>query len=271
MPELPEVETIRRGLEPYLVGRRFAAVEIHQPRLRWQIADNLASRLTAAPVKRLWRRGKYLLLTTESGTLIIHLGMSASLWLVPPDFSLRLHDHAVFTLESGQRLVFHDPRRFGALVWTEAPPETHPLLRDLGVEPFDPEFNGELLYRISRNRRQAIKTFIMNQHLVVGIGNIYANEALFLAGIHPSRPASRISKERHQKLAEGIRQTLTLAIEQGGTTLRDFSNATGQPGYFQLALQVYGRENQLCLRCATPIRRTTLRQRATYYCPRCQK
>lgn len=271
MPELPEVETIRRGLEPHLLGRRFQTIEIRQPRLRWPVSLDLAKRLTAAPINDLMRRGKYLLLEIGNGTLIIHLGMSGNLRLASSDLALRPHDHVIFTLDSGQRLVFHDPRRFGALVWTEAPPETHPLLRHLGVEPFDPLFTGGLLHRISRSRRQAIKTLVMDQRIIAGIGNIYANEALFLAGIHPSRPAGCISKMRYQELAESIRQILASAIVQGGTTLRDFSNAKGQPGYFQLALQVYGRQEQPCPRCAQSIRRIMLGQRATYYCPHCQK
>ncbi len=271
MPELPEVETTRRGLEPHLLGRCFQTIEIRQSRLRWPVPQELAKRLTAAPIKNLERRGKYLLLEIGNGTLIIHLGMSGNLRLASSDFPLRPHDHAVFTLDTGQRLVFHDPRRFGALVWTEAPPQTHPLLRHLGVEPFDPLFTGGLLHRIAQNRRQAVKTLVMDQRIVVGIGNIYANEALFLAGIHPSRPAGSISKTRYQGLAESIRQVLASAIGQGGTTLRDFSNAKGQPGYFQLALQVYGREEQPCPRCTQSIRRIILGQRATYYCPYCQK
>lgn len=271
MPELPEVEITRRGLEPYLVGRCFQTIEIRQPRLRWPVSQDLAKQLTAAPIQSLVRRGKYLLLKIENGTLIIHLGMSGNLRLASPDLPLRPHDHAVFTLDTGQRLVFHDPRRFGALVWTEAPPETHPLLRHLGVEPFDPLFTGRLLHRISRSRRQAVKSLIMDQRLVVGVGNIYANEALFLAGIHPARPAGRLSMMRYQGLAESIRQILTSAIGQGGTTLRDFSDAKGQPGYFQLALQVYAREAQPCPHCTQLIRRIVLGQRATYYCPSCQK
>lgn len=271
MPELPEVETIRLGLEPHLLGRHFQSVEIRQPRLRWPVSQDLAKRLTVAPIEELKRRGKYLLIKTGNGTLIIHLGMSGSLCLISSDSPLRPHDHAAFTLDTGQRLVFHDPRRFGALVWTEAPAETHPLLRHLGVEPFDPLFTGGLLRQISRSRRQAVKSLIMDQRIVTGIGNIYANEALFLAGIHPSRPAGRISRTRYQELTESIRRVLASAICQGGSTLRDFSDANGQPGYFQLTFKVYGREDQPCPRCAQPIRKIFLGQRATYYCPFCQK
>lgn len=271
MPELPEIETIRRGLEPHLLGRCFQSVEIRQPRLRWPVSEELAKRLPGAPIAGLKRRGKYLLLETESGTLIIHLGMSGSLRLVPCELPLRPHDHAAFTLDTGQRLIYHDPRRFGALVWTADPWAAHPLLRHLGVEPFDPLFTGGLLYRISRGHRQTVKSLVMDQRIVVGIGNIYANEALFRAGIHPARQAGQITKMRYQKLVESIRHTLASAIDRGGTTLRDFSDITGQPGYFQLALQVYAREEQPCPLCATPIRRIVLGQRATYYCPRCQK
>ncbi|GAB6067500.1 bifunctional DNA-formamidopyrimidine glycosylase/DNA-(apurinic or apyrimidinic site) lyase [Methylothermus subterraneus] len=269
MPELPEVETIRQSLEPYLVGKRVQSVAIFQPRLRWPVAPDLAEQLPKAPIEEIKRRGKYLLVQTGNGVLIVHLGMSGSLRLSSSEQPLRPHDHAAFTLEAGERLIFHDPRRFGALVWTSNP-ATHPLLCHLGLEPFDPLFTGDWLWRLARGRRQAVKSLLMDQRVVVGIGNIYANEALFSAGIHPARPAGEISKPRYQKLVTAVRGILALAIAQGGTTLRDFSDATGRPGYFQLALQVYGREGKPCPRCARPIRRIALGQRATYYCARCQ-
>jgi formamidopyrimidine-DNA glycosylase len=270
MPELPEVETIRRGLEPRLIGRRLHKVEIFEPRLRFPVAQDLPQNLTAATIVALRRRGKYLLLETEAGVLIIHLGMSGSLRLTSPELPRRPHDHAAFTLDTGQRLVFHDPRRFGALIWTQAPDE-HPLLSKLGVEPFDPAFNGEWLYRISRARRQAVKSWMMDQQVIAGVGNIYANEALFHARIHPARPAQQISQEEYHQLTVSLRHTLAAAIAHGGTTLRDFSDAAGRPGYFQLTLQVYARAGQPCSLCTQPIQRMVLGQRATYYCARCQK
>ncbi len=270
MPELPEVETIRRGLEPQLVGRRLQRVEVFQPKLRWPVAQDLAQNLTAAPIVALRRRGKYLLLETEAGVLIVHLGMSGSLRFTSPELPRRPHDHAAFTLDTGQRLIFYDPRRFGALIWTQAPYE-HPLLSKLGVEPFDPAFSGEWLYQISRARRQAVKSWVMDQQVIAGVGNIYANEALFHAGIHPTRPAEQISQEEYQQLAVSLRHTLAAAIAQGGTTLRDFSDASGRPGYFQLTLKVYARAGQPCSVCTQPIQKIALGQRATYYCARCQK
>lgn len=270
MPELPEVEAIRLSLEPWLVGKRFVRVEVSQPRLRWPVSSDLVKRLSGASVASLLRRGKYLLINTNHGVLIVHFGMSGSLRLLPADSPLGPHDHAVFALDSGQQLVFHDPRRFGALIWTEAAAEAHPFLSRLGAEPFDPKC-GHLLWQAARTRRQAVKCLLMEQRILAGIGNIYANEALFLAGIHPAQPAYRLSQKQYQDVAACVREVLTSAIHQGGTTLRDFSNALGQRGYFQLTLQVYGRAGLPCLRCAEPIHKSFIGQRATYYCPHCQR
>ncbi|BCX82298.1 formamidopyrimidine-DNA glycosylase [Methylomarinovum caldicuralii] len=270
MPELPEVETTRRGLEPHLRGRRIVSVRVRQPRLRWPVADGLAGQVCGQTIRALQRRGKYLLLQLETGHLIVHLGMSGSLRLTDTA-TFGKHDHVIFTLDDGRSLVLRDPRRFGAVLWWPGPVEDHPLLRDLGPEPLSPDFDGAWLYRRSRGSRRAVKQFLMDQHVVAGIGNIYANEALFAAGIDPRRPAGRIGRRRYDCLAAAVKAVLERAIVQGGTTLRDFVNDKGQPGYFQLALQVYGREGQPCPRCHTPIERITLGQRATYLCPRCQR
>ncbi len=270
MPELPEVETTRRGLEPHLCGRRIVSVEVRQPRLRWPVPADLATQVRGQAIRALKRRGKYLLFELEAGHLIIHLGMSGSLRLSHrADFGK--HDHVIFTLDDGRFLVLRDPRRFGAVLWWADPVETHPLLRDLGPEPLSPEFDGAWLYRRSRGSHRAVKNFLMDQHVVVGIGNIYANEALFTAGIDPRRPAGRIGRRRYDRLARAVKAVLERAIGQGGTTLRDFVNEEGRPSYFQLALQVYGWAGKPCPRCRTPIERITLGQRATYLCPRCQR
>lgn len=272
MPELPEVETTRRGLEPAVIGRRLNRVEIKQPRLRWQIPMYLPQTLQGRVIKSLKRRGKYLLFEIDHGTLVVHLGMSGSLRLEPRSMvnCRRPHDHVIFEFEDGDCLVFHDPRRFGAVLWTTLPIQSHPLLRNLGPEPLESDFDGHRLYRASRGHSQAVKNFIMDQKVVVGVGNIYANEALFCAGIHPARAAGRVSEKRYLRLANCIRQVLQDAIARGGSTLRDFVNGQGQPGYFQLTLNVYGREGKPCPRCGTAIKKIRLGQRATYFCPSCQ-
>lgn len=269
MPELPEVETIRRALEPHLYGRHITAVAIREPRLRWPVPADLADLIGGKKILTLERRGKYLLLKTDRGTLIVHLGMSGSLRLTP-SWEAGRHDHVVLCLDGASYLIFHDPRRFGTLLWSETP-QRHPLLRHLGVDPFDPRFGGEFLHRAARGCRRVVKSFLMDQRIVAGVGNIYANESLFAAAIHPARTAGRISRARYEILARSLRRILADAIDQGGTTLRDFTDAKGRPGYFQLALKVYGRENQPCSRCDTPIRRSIQGQRATFHCPRCQR
>ncbi|MBU0653784.1 MAG: bifunctional DNA-formamidopyrimidine glycosylase/DNA-(apurinic or apyrimidinic site) lyase [Gammaproteobacteria bacterium] len=269
MPELPEVETTRRGIEPYVQGQRITEIRIRQPKLRWPIPKEIIH-LQGQTVQQLTRRGKYILLHAEVGVALIHLGMSGSLRIVEPDMEPRKHDHFDLLLESGKALRYHDPRRFGALLWTEEDPQQHALLRDLGPEPLEDGFDGAYLYRQSRTRTISVKEFIMNARIVVGVGNIYANEALFLAGIDPRRAAGRVSRERYLALAQAIRQVLAYAIERGGTTLRDFVREDGTPGYFQLELKVYDRTDQPCTRCLTLIRRVAQGQRSSWFCPVCQ-
>lgn len=271
MPELPEVETTRRGIEPHLLGAAIHRLLVREPRLRWPIPADLPGKLKARRIQSVARRGKYLLLATDAGTLILHLGMSGSLRLADPEHPPRKHDHFDLVLESGLCLRFHDPRRFGCLLWTEADPEGHPLLAGLGPEPLGADFSGELLHEKSRGRSAPVKAFIMDSHVVVGVGNIYANESLFRAGIAPGRVAGRISLARYGRLAEAIRTVLLASIAQGGTTLRDFVNEAGNPGYFHQLLDVYERGGEPCRRCGAPIRTGRLGQRATYWCGRCQR
>ena len=270
MPELPEVETTRRGLEPHVVGRRIAAVEVREPRLRWRVPGDLPASLEGRRIEALGRRAKYLLFVVDDGTLLLHLGMSGSLRYLPKDEPLRPHDHVDIRLEGGGTLRFNDPRRFGSLHVTSAPRE-HPLLRDLGPEPLEPAFTADYLWQRARGRRVAIKQHLMNGRIVVGVGNIYASEALFRARIHPARAAGRVARARFPGLVDAVRAVLAEAIGHGGTTLRNFVGGDGRPGYFRQSLSVYERENAPCPACGTAIRRTVLGQRATYYCPRCQR
>ncbi|MEA1048292.1 bifunctional DNA-formamidopyrimidine glycosylase/DNA-(apurinic or apyrimidinic site) lyase [Lamprobacter modestohalophilus] len=270
MPELPEVETSLRGIAPHLVGRRIARLEVRDYRLRWPIPADTAECLAGQTIIALRRRGKYLLFDLEEGVLLLHLGMSGSLRVLPATTMPGLHDHVDLCLEDGQCLRFRDPRRFGMLQWTPRPAEAHPLLRDLGPEPLGPVFSGDYLYQRSRGRRAPIKTFIMDSHVVVGVGNIYANESLHLARIHPNRAAGRISRERLDRLAGAIRSVLADAIAQGGTSLRDFVQEDGNPGYFAQSLRVYGRTEQPCPSCGGPIRQCRIGQRSSFYCAVCQ-
>lgn len=270
MPELPEVETTRRGIEPWLQGQTITKVMVRQPKLRWPVPAEI-SVLEGQVVQELTRRGKYILLHTQAGVALIHLGMSGSLRIVEAGLEPRKHDHFDLVLASGKAVRYHDPRRFGALLWTEENPQQHALLRTLGPEPLGDAFDGDYLYQQSRTRKVSVKEFIMNAHIVVGVGNIYANEALFLARIDPRRAAGRVSRERYHALAQAIRQILAYAIECGGTTLRDFVREDGSPGYFQLELMVYDRAEQLCSACQAPIRRITQGQRSTWFCPVCQR
>jgi formamidopyrimidine-DNA glycosylase len=275
MPELPEVETTRRGIAPWLEGRRIAEIRVHNPRLRWPVDTALAQKVPGALVEAVDRRAKYLLLRTDRGTGLLHLGMSGSLRVLPPG-DARIgrpgtHDCVDILARDGTVVRFHDPRRFGSLHWTEADPATHPLLADLGPEPLGPGFTGGYLAQRSRGRKVAIKSHIMNARIVVGVGNIYASEALFRAGVHPGRAAGRIATSRFDTLAEAIRAVLSEAIRAGGTTLRDFHGGDGQPGYFTRQLRVYDRAGLPCLDCGTPIRQVVTGQRSTYYCPRCQR
>ncbi len=270
MPELPEVETSRRGIEPYVTGQEVTGVRIRNRALRWPVDPAFESALTGQVITSVGRRAKYILFNTGDGTAILHLGMSGSVTIVPADSPAAVHDHVDFELASGEVLRFRDPRRFGSLHWT-SDPASHWLLKDLGPEPLDDDFDGDYLWQQSRGRRVAVKPFIMNAGIVVGVGNIYASESLFRAGIHPRRKAGRVSKERYALLADAIKDVLARAIEAGGTTLRDFYGFNGQAGYFQLELDVYGRDGQACPRCNAPIRHAVLGQRSTYYCVDCQR
>ncbi|MBN1238931.1 MAG: bifunctional DNA-formamidopyrimidine glycosylase/DNA-(apurinic or apyrimidinic site) lyase [Gammaproteobacteria bacterium] len=271
MPELPEVETTRRGLEPLVVGKSIEALDVREPRLRWPIAADLGRRLAGRRVTGIGRRGKYLLFATDGGTLLVHLGMSGGLRFhdgaAPPPGR---HDHVDIRLAGGACLRYNDPRRFGSMHFATAP-ERHPLLRHIGPEPLGDDFTPEYLWRSTRGRKTAIKLHLMNSRIVAGIGNIYANEALYRAGIHPARQAGRVARSRFDPLVDSIRAVLADAIVQGGTTLRDFAGSDGRPGYFQLALDVYDREGDACHRCGSPVRMRVLGQRATYYCSACQR
>lgn len=271
MPELPEVETTRRGIEPHIVGRRVTAVRVRQRRLRLPVPRRLDAELVGQSITDVRRRGKYLLLGTSAGTAIVHLGMSGSLRIAPAARPADAHDHIDIVLEGGRCLRLRDPRRFGLMLWTRRDPLIHPLLSSLGPEPLVPAFTGDYLFETARGRRAPIKHFLMDSHVVVGVGNIYANEALLRAGVHPLRAAGRISLARYQSLAGSIRQVLTEAIEQGGTTLRDFYHGEGEPGYFRMRLAAYGRGGEPCSRCGTPIRHIRQGQRSTFYCVQCQR
>jgi len=270
MPELPEVETTRQGILPYCQQQTITNVIIRNRHLRWPIASSLASQLRHQRINDIQRRAKYLLFTTDDGTLILHLGMSGSLRISNKDEAIQKHDHVDIILSNKNVLRFNDPRRFGSLHWTRQAIEKHKLFRALGLEPLGSQFTAQYLYSISRNRKVAIKNFIMNSHVVVGVGNIYASESLHLAGIHPGRAASRISLQRYEKLTVAIQETLQAAIESGGSTLNDFIKPDGQPGYFQHHFQVYGKTGQPCEQCGQPISQINLGQRSTFYCKTCQ-
>lgn len=270
MPELPEVETTCRGIRPHILGQRVSAVRVHNKHLRWPVPAALARQLAGHLLLDVTRRAKYLLLHADNGTLILHLGMSGSLRVAHREQALEKHEHMEIILESGQCLRLRDPRRFGAALWTQQDPLRHKLLKDLGPEPLGDLFSGAYLYEKSRGRKGAVRDFLMNTRIVAGIGNIYANEALFHAGIRPQRAAGSLSRARYLQLAVAIRATLKKAIRAGGTTLRDFRNSQGQPGYFQQTLYVYGRAGEPCTTCATPVRGLRLGQRSAFLCPMCQ-
>lgn len=274
MPELPEVETTRRGIAPIMTDRRLDAFLVHEPRMRWPVPADMSATVSGHPVRACGRRGKYLLIEFDHGTQIVHLGMSGSLRRVPLDEPRRKHDHAEWIFTHA-RFLLHDPRRFGAILWhpAEAGPVTaHPLLARLGVEPLGPDFDGDLLHRAFAGRQLAVKQALLAGNIVVGVGNIYASEALFKAGIDPRLPAGKLSRRRCMRLAQAIRDTLQQALESGGSTLRDYVTATGEPGaYFTLHAAVYEKAGQPCGQCRTPIRRIVQGQRATYFCPSCQK
>ncbi|MGZ8189653.1 MAG: bifunctional DNA-formamidopyrimidine glycosylase/DNA-(apurinic or apyrimidinic site) lyase [Methylococcaceae bacterium] len=271
MPELPEVETTCRGIAPHIEGKIIRQVIIRQPRLRWPVPEALEHTLTGLSIQSVSRRAKYLLFTTSAGTLIVHLGMSGSLRIMTTGQDAGKHDHIDFIFGGDTVLRFNDPRRFGAVLWTSSAITEHPLLKNLGPEPLLSGFNGELLYNLSRNRKMPVKSFIMDSHIVVGVGNIYANEALSMAGILPSRLAGKISLARYEKLADCIRKVLQNAIQMGGTTLRDFVNENGKPGYFQQQLRVYGRAGRPCVDCHQPLKEIRLANRSTVFCSMCQR
>ena len=271
MPELPEVETTRRGIQGALLGRRIEQLVLRERRLRWPVGPAVARAVAGQRVLATGRRAKYLLLQLEGGTLILHLGMSGSLRVLDSTVEPGRHDHYDLRLDDGRCLRFNDPRRFGSLHWTRADPARHPLLASLGPEPLGPEFDADYLVRRARGRRVALKQLLMDQRIVVGVGNIYASESLFHAGIDPRRAAGRVGAERLARLVGAVQQVLEAAISHGGTTLRDYVGGQGAPGYFRQELFVYERGGEPCRRCGTPIRHIVQGQRSTYFCPRCQR
>lgn len=270
MPELPEVETTRRGILGPLLGRRIRRVVLRRPDLRWPIPREIESMLPGQTVLDVRRRAKYLLLDLEPGSALLHLGMSGCLRVLPARTPAGLHDHVDIVLDDGKTLRFTDPRRFGCLLW-QAKGVEHPLLAKLGPEPLGEEFDGDYLFARSRGLRSSVKSFLMDQAVVVGVGNIYAAESLFMAGIAPARAAGRVSRARYAALAEAARQILAHAISRGGTTLRDFLGPDGAPGYFEQELLVYGRAGEPCRRCGGALKSAALGQRATVWCPHCQR
>lgn len=268
MPELPEVETTLRGIMPHIINQIVINTEVRHPKLRWPIPE--LSLLIGQPLLNLSRRNKYLLLTFPKGTLILHLGMSGRLRILAEPCSPQKHDHVDIHFSNHAYLRFTDPRRFGAILWTTEDPLAHPLLKNIGPEPLTSQFNTGYLLKKAKNRSTAIKSFIMDGKIVAGVGNIYATEALFLAGIHPSRLASKVTEEEFAKLVPLIKQILKAAIKKGGTTLKDFTQSDGSPGYFSIQLNVYGKAGQACPQCKTPLESMRLGQRGTTFCPNCQ-
>ncbi len=272
MPELPEVETTCNGIRPHIIGKTVTDVIIRQNQLRWPITDNLRELLLGQSIESVNRRAKYCLLKTNyTETVIIHLGMSGSLRITDTDNPAEKHDHVDFVFNDKTVLRFNDTRRFGAILATSEPIEQHKLIHSLGPEPLSDQFTGNHLHRLSKDKKATVKSFIMDGHNVVGVGNIYASESLFMAGILPTRAAGKISLKRYQKLAACIKNVLHQAINQGGTTLRDFVNEQGKPGYFQQSLAVYGRKDEECIQCSSPIKQLKIAQRASYFCSICQK
>jgi formamidopyrimidine-DNA glycosylase len=271
VPELPEVETTRRGIAPLVEACTVVAVTVRETRLRQPVPANLAELLCGHELRAVERRAKYLLFRFAHGTLIVHLGMSGSLRVVPPETAFKKHDHIEITFANERRLRFHDPRRFGLMIWSADPVESHPLIAHLGPEPWDEQFDAAYLHAAARSRRAAVKNVIMDGRIVVGVGNIYASEALYRAGVHPKRAAGRVSIARYARLVLAIREVLAEAIEVGGTTLRDFVKSDGEPGYFRLQLNVYGRAGEPCPGCRGLIRQAVIGQRSSFYCPVCQR
>ena len=270
MPELPEVETTCRGIEPHLLAQTISSVKVRNRQLRWPVPATLDKKLRGEKIEKVSRRGKYILLQTAQGTTLIHLGMSGSLRIVDASIPPEKHDHVDLIMTNGKCLRLRDPRRFGSVLWAGKNPMQHKLLKALGPEPLSDDFTGTYLYSKSRKRSQAVKTFIMDSHMVVGVGNIYASESLYRCGIHPKRAAGNIAILRYEKLVAAIKQVLGDAIGSGGTTLRDYVNDAGAPGYFAQQLNVYGRVDQPCYACEQPVRQITLAQRSTFFCPKCQ-
>jgi len=268
MPELPEVETTLRGISPLLSNALINQLTVRQPSLRWPVTSGLAEIVKGQKLHSLHRRAKYIIMQLDHGSMLIHLGMSGSLRLVAAGSEWRKHDHIEMQMSNGSVLRYHDPRRFGCWLWSDS---EHNQLAKLGPEPLSSAFDGDRLYRLSRSRKMAVKPFIMDNNTVVGVGNIYASEALFRSGIRPDRAAGKISKQRYDLLSQHIRDVLEAAIEQGGTTLRDFVNGNGEPGYFQQTLSVYGRGGLPCTRCGGTLKETKLGQRSSVFCARCQR
>ena len=269
MPELPEVETTRRGIEPHIVGKRVKALHVRQPRLRWPVPPAIHE-AEGRKLQAVQRRGKYLLLRFSNGTIIAHLGMSGSMRIAARGEPPLFHDHVDLECSDGTLLRYCDPRRFGAWLWTRDDPLQHELIVRLGPEPLTEAFNVDYLVARAKGRKSSVKTFIMDSHVVVGVGHIYANEALFMAGIHPKRPAGRISRARYARLVSAIKAVLAASIDMGGTTLRDFVGGDGKPGYFKQTLRVYGRAGQPCVGCKGPLTEIRLGQRSTVFCKLCQ-
>lgn len=270
MPELPEVETTRRGIEPHVIGQRIESLLLRRPTLRWPIPASLVRTLPRQQILAVRRRAKYLLIDTEPGALLIHLGMSGSLRVLGPGTIAGKHDHYDLVFDGGRLMRYNDPRRFGCLLW-QPTNETHDLLAALGPEPLGDDFDGDYLFRLSRGRTAPIKAFLMDQAVVVGVGNIYVAEALFEAGIRPTRAAGKVSRASYAAVAIAIRRILAYAITRGGTTLRDFLKPDGEPGYFEQELSVYGRSGEPCRVCGTPVKAIVQSNRSSFYCPKCQK
>lgn len=268
MPELPEVETTRRGIEPFLQNEVIESIEVRNGHLRWPVSDEIYA-IESQKVNQILRRGKYIILELDTGAMLIHLGMSGSMRVVEADAELKKHDHVIFYLSYERQIRFNDPRRFGSILWSSCW-HKHELIKNLGPEPLSEEFNADYLYNLAKKRKQAIKQFIMNSQVVVGVGNIYANEALFMAGINPSRAANNISLKRMQIFVEKIKLVLENAIHQGGTTLKDFVGGDGKPGYFQQQLFVYGRGGLSCKYCAQELKEIRMNNRTTVFCKKCQ-
>lgn len=271
MPELPEVETTCRGIAPHIENNIIEKVVVRNRSLRWPIPPGLNNKLSGEKIISVTRRAKYLLLNTEKGSLILHLGMSGSLRIVPTNTPAEKHDHFELQFTNGICCRLRDPRRFGAVLWSKENVLEHKLLINLGPEPLEKNFNSALLFKKSRNRKTSIKQFIMDAKIVVGVGNIYASESLFLAGISPIKPAGNITQHETTALVKAIKKILKEAIKQGGTTLKDFTASDGKPGYFKQKLKVYDRKNEPCITCKQPIKQITLGQRSTFYCSQCQK